>query len=96
VGIPLPFVGLAMCMFAFLGAFARYVSGEAAPVHKDTFNYLAQGTQGGVKTVATAVGQGLAAGMSKGRPAEVHCPSCHQANDTDAKFCKRCGTPIAG
>src|ERR1700730_7245113 len=56
------FLGVSMCMFGFLGSFARYVSGEAAPVQKDTFNYLAEGTKEGVKTIATAIGQGVAAG----------------------------------
>jgi hypothetical protein len=67
LGIPLLFAGLTMCMFGFLGAMARYVSGEGAPVQKDTFNYLAGGTQEGVRTVATAVGAGLAAGMAEAR-----------------------------
>jgi hypothetical protein len=65
VGLLLLFVGISMSMFGFLGSFARYVSGEAAPVQKDTFNYLAEGMQEGVKTVATAIGEGLAAGMHK-------------------------------
>jgi hypothetical protein len=42
VGLPLLGVGAAMSMFAFLGSVSRYVSGEAAPVQKDTFNYLAR------------------------------------------------------
>lgn len=38
LGMPLLFVGIVMCQLAFLGTVARYVSAEAAPVHKDTFN----------------------------------------------------------
>jgi hypothetical protein len=81
-------------MYAFLGSFTRYVFGETAPVQKDTFNYLAEGTQGGVRTVATAVGEGLAAGMRQGGAAGSRCLRCHHYNDADAKFCKNCGTAL--
>jgi len=94
LGIPLLFVGVSMCMFGFLGAFARYVSGEGAPVTKDTFNYLADGTKEGVRTVATALGAGIAAGMAEARAAG-HCPKCGQGNDADARFCKHCGAGLA-
>ena len=60
LGMPILFVGTAMCMFGFMGAVARYQAGEVAPVGKDTFNYLAEGTEDGVQTVAAAVGAGLA------------------------------------
>lgn len=89
VGMPLLFVGVAMSMFGFFGAFARYVFGEAAPVHKDTFNYLAEGTKQGVRTIATAVGEGFAAGR-----AAVFCQQCGKGNESDAKFCKNCGAAI--
>jgi hypothetical protein len=38
VGMPLLFVGIVMCMFGYLGAFQRYVTGESAPVAKDVVN----------------------------------------------------------
>ena len=94
VGMPLLFLGAAMSMFGFLGSFTRYVSGEAAPVQKDTFNYLAQGTKEGVRTLATAIGEGLAEGMSKDRHVVKRCPSCDHENESDAKFCKNCGTSL--
>ena len=90
LGIPLLAVGLGMTQFAYLGAFARYVAGEAAPVQKDTFNYLAEGTKEGVKTLATAVGEGFAAA---GRT-QVRCRKCNHGNDADAKFCKNCGASL--
>jgi hypothetical protein len=62
--MPILFVGIVMCMFGFLGALARYQAGEVAPVGKDTFNHLAEGTKGGVQTVATAVGAGLTQGLA--------------------------------
>jgi zinc-ribbon domain len=94
VGIPLLGVGVAMCMFAFLGSFSRYISGEAAPVQKDTFNYLAHGTREGVKTLASAVGEGLAGGIGKEERVVKRCPSCDHENDSDAKFCKNCGSSL--
>jgi len=94
IGLPLLVLGLALTHFAFLGSFARYVSGEAAPVMKDTFNYMAEGTKGGVRTTAQALGEGLAEGLSTTKPKAI-CPRCNLANDPDAKFCKNCGTAMA-
>jgi hypothetical protein len=94
IGMPLLFIGTAMSMFGFLGSFTRYVSGEAAPVQKDTFNYLAHGTREGVKTLASAVGEGLAEGIGKDSQALKRCLSCDHENDMDAKFCKNCGSSL--
>ena len=94
VGMPLLAIGLAMCSFAFQGAILRYQAGEVAPVAKDTVNYMAEGTQQGVKTVATTIGEGLAAGMSGSRKAVNRCPRCSHSNDADANFCKNCGAAL--
>jgi protein-S-isoprenylcysteine O-methyltransferase Ste14 len=59
VGLPLLFVGGAMCMFGFVGAVARYTAAEQVPVATDAINDLAEGTQGAVKTVARAVAEGV-------------------------------------
>jgi hypothetical protein len=96
LGIPVLFVGVVLCLMGFLGSLARYVSGEAAPVQKDTFNYLAEGTKGGVKTLAQALGEGLAAEMGRDGKAKTHCPRCEHGNDADAKFCNKCGAPLGG
>jgi hypothetical protein len=95
LGMPLLFVGLVLCGFAFQGAIARYQAGEVAPVAKDAFNYMAEGTQEGVKTVATAVAEGIAAGVAGPRKADSPCPRCSHSNDADAKFCKNCGAVLA-
>ena len=87
VGMPLLAVGLGICQYAFLGSVARFVAGEAAPVGKDTFNYMAEGTQEGVRTVARAVGEGLAS-------AGVACPRCRHVNGAGAKFCSNCGAAL--
>jgi hypothetical protein len=93
VGMPLLAIGLAVTKMGFLGSFVRYHSGEVAPVQKDTFNYLAKGTQDGVKTLAAAVGEGLAAGRAA--RTGVHCRRCNRGIDADARFCKNCGVSLA-
>jgi hypothetical protein len=64
VGMPLMFVGGVMCQFGYLGSVARYVAAESAPVAKDTFNYMADGTQEGIKKVARAVTEGIDEGRT--------------------------------
>ena len=59
VGMPLLFVGTAMCMYGYLGAFYRYVAGESAPVAKDVVNYMGENIQPGVKAVAKAATEGI-------------------------------------
>ena len=68
IGIPLLFVGTVMCMFGFMGAVSRYVAAEQAPVAKDTINYMADGTQESVRTVARAAAQGVQEGMRGDQP----------------------------
>ena len=78
--------GIWATKFGYLGAAARYVAGETAPVARDTANYVLDGTKETIREVASAVrgdgGKGLA------------CPKCGHANDTDAKFCDECGTAL--
>ena len=93
IGLPLLAIGVGVTQFAFFGSIARYFLGETAPVVKDTFNYLAEGTKGGVKTTAQAIGEGLATGMAPG-PKTTICARCKQANDADARFCKGCGAAL--
>jgi hypothetical protein len=59
IGLPLIFVGGAMCLFGFLGAFQRFVAGEFAPVAKDVFNYMGENVQPGIKAVAQAAAEGV-------------------------------------
>jgi len=81
------------CMFVgtkigYLGAVARYMAGESAPVAKDTFNYMADGTKEGVRDIASAIKDGITGGF-------VSCPHCQESNDSDAKFCNECGETIS-
>jgi hypothetical protein len=59
VGMPLLFVGTAMCMYGYMGAYYRYVAGEAAPVAKDVANYMGENVQPGVKAVSKAATEGM-------------------------------------
>jgi hypothetical protein len=91
VGLPLMFVGGVMCQFGFMGSVARYVASQGAPVAADTFNYMADETRDGVKTVASAVAEGVRDGMR----GEKVCAKCGIRNDHDSRFCKGCGVAIA-
>ena len=92
LGMPIFFVGSVLTMFGFVGAVSRFSAGEMAPVAKDTFNYMAEGTQDGVKTLASAIGQGLRGDTSPGASAPgIRCSKCNNTNDVEAKFCDECG-----
>jgi hypothetical protein len=89
VGIPLIGVGSMICQFAFFGAVARYMAGEAAPVGKDTFNYMAHGTRDGIRDVTSAIREGLTGETDPN--GQIRCSSCQHPNDAEAKFCEQCG-----
>ena len=94
LGLPFLFVGSVMIMFGFLGKVARFQAQELAPVAKDTFNYMAEGTRDGVKTMAGAVGEGLSEGgfgVGGGSSTKVRCHKCNALLPAEAKFCSQCG-----
>jgi hypothetical protein len=97
LGMPMLFVGGVMTGYGFMGRIARYHAEEMAPVAKDAFNYMAEGTREGVRTMAGAIGQGLSEGGfgSGGSQAKVRCHKCKHVVDDDAKFCDSCGQPLA-
>jgi len=95
LGLPLLGIGLQISGLGFLGTFTRYVSGQTAPVQRDTFNYLAEGTSEGVRTIAEAAAQGFSAGTTQRAAADVvACPHCHALNPHEARFCDQCGTAL--
>jgi hypothetical protein len=95
IGLPLMFVGGVMSQFGFMGAVARYVAGEGAPVAADTINYVADETKGSVETVARAAAKGIVAGIEEGRATASFCPHCGNGVKADFKFCPKCGKPTA-
>ena len=66
LGMRMLFTDTVMCMFGFMGAVSRYVAAEQAPVAKDTINYMADGTQDAVRTVARAAAKGVQEGLQGG------------------------------
>ncbi|MBL7222776.1 MAG: zinc ribbon domain-containing protein [Candidatus Brocadiae bacterium] len=97
IGLPLLGLGVGITRFAYMGAITRYMASEVAPVGKDTFNYMADGTHDGIRTVARAVGEGLGLRQAgEAVQAAACCQKCGADNDADAKFCKQCGDAIPG
>src|SRR5262245_33649233 len=45
LGLPLLWLGFVLTSAGFASTVQRYMAGESAPVAKDTFNYLAEGTK---------------------------------------------------
>jgi hypothetical protein len=95
VGMPLLAIGMTITKFAFLGAAARYLAGETAPVGKDVTNYMVAGTKDSIRDVATAVGEGFAAaGRGSAAARLIVCPKCGVENEATANFCDRCGAAV--
>ena len=95
VGMPLLFAGGVMTQMGFMGKVIRYMSQEAAPPAKDTFNYMADGTKDGIKTVVGAIGEGLReSGLGGGSQTMVRCHKCNALAPADAKFCGQCGQSL--
>jgi hypothetical protein len=92
VGMPLLAVGAMISKFAYIGAVARYLASEVAPVGKDMTNYMVDGTKDSVRDMATAIGEGFVAAHS---PHTVRCQKCGRENDLTANFCEECGAPFA-
>ena len=71
----------------------RYQAGEVAPVGRDTFNYMAEGTSSGIRTVARSVAEGFA--EAGGHQADTTCPSCRGVVDPTDRHCIHCGATLA-
>ena len=91
LGMPTLFVGIVISKFAYVGTVLRYMSAESAPVAKDTFNYMADGTKEGVRDIAGAIREGILGSEDT----QLVCPSCQCVNDVAARFCDQCGQPIS-
>ncbi|HUT29316.1 MAG TPA: zinc-ribbon domain-containing protein [Sedimentisphaerales bacterium] len=94
VGMPLLFVGAVLCMFGFMGKVARYQAAEIGPVARDAFNYMAEGTEQGIKTVAGAIGKGLREAATTVPQAKVRCHKCNNLAEENAQFCSSCGAAL--
>jgi hypothetical protein len=97
LAFPFLIAGAIMTNFGYMGKIARYHASQMAPVAKDTFNYMADGTADGIKTMASAIGEGLSeGGINLGGSAEpmIKCHKCNETVDADSKFCSGCGAPM--
>ena len=103
LGGPLTVFGLPVTFMGYMGKIARYQASEIAPVGKDTFNYMVDGTKESLKTASQAIGTGLGAGISAGmsgfasgaQQTKIRCHKCNELLDEDAKFCDNCGSAVA-
>lgn len=96
VGAPLTFFGVVLTSTGYAGSIARFHAAQYTPVAKDTFNYMAEGTQDGIKTVARSITQGIREGAAEGSddlPLQ-RCPACGYVETGDARFCSGCGKPL--
>jgi hypothetical protein len=94
VGMILLGIGIHLTRLGYMGKIMRYMSQEMAPPAKDTFNYLADETKDGIKTVAGAVAEGVREGFADKSRSAVRCQGCGTANLGDAKFCIQCGRAL--
>jgi len=67
-GMPLLMVGVVMCKFGYLGTITRYWAAETAPVAKDTFNYVAEGAQPGLRAIGKSITEGMVEGQKTQEP----------------------------
>jgi len=95
VGFPLSAIGFAICKFAFIGTVARYMASEVAPVGKDVVNYMADGSKGAVRDIASAIGEGLSSSNNDREVQIVRCHKCNENNEASSKFCKNCGMSLS-
>jgi hypothetical protein len=97
VGLPMLGIGLAIAKAGYMGAMFRYFMGEAAPVGKDTFNYMARGTGPAARDFARDVSRGVAEGlgMADSHRTDSFCPQCGAETTADAHYCSRCGAQLA-
>ena len=91
VGLPLVAAGIGMTTAGYKGAIARYSAGELAPVAADTFNYVADTTQEGVRTMVGGVVAGLRDEAGGKTEHAVICRRCGAENGEASKFCDQCG-----
>ena len=59
IGFPMLWFGGMLFLLAHLGTIKRFMAGEAAPVAKDTINYMGKNTKEGVSDFAEALFDGM-------------------------------------
>lgn len=102
--LPLLGFGAQLALFGFMGSILRFQAQQMAPVARDLTNYMAEGTQDGVRTSSRALATGLREGlagaplinMSSGAAddASMRCPTCGAGNQAGSKFCDQCSAAL--
>ncbi len=103
LGGPFVVFGVAITFFGYMGKIVRYQAQEIAPVGKDTFNYMVDGTKDSLKQASRSIGEGLGAGIGAGinsfsptgNQTKIRCHKCNELLDENAKFCDNCGAALA-
>lgn len=94
IGLPLIFVGLVCTMFGFMKKFNSFTASQVAPVQKDVANYMLDGTREEMGKTAKTIFSSIDTSNAKSEKQSKRCPRCGELNDSTAKFCDNCGTPL--
>lgn len=90
LGSPMAFVGIALLILSYKKEIGTYIKNESVPV----INEAADELKPAVKSVVSAVKEGLKGEVTKDEKSERICPHCGKHNDTDHAFCAFCGKPL--
>lgn len=90
LGFPMIFIGTVLLIFGFKKEIGTYIKNESVPV----INEAADELKPAVKSVVSAVKEGLKGEEPKDEQSERVCPHCGKHNDADHTFCAYCGKPL--
>lgn len=90
IGLPTFGVGLMLLLFGFKKEISTYVKNESVPV----INEAADELKPAVKSVVSAVKEGLQGEETTQEKGDRICPHCGKNNDADHAFCAYCGKPL--
>lgn len=106
IGMPLIFIGIVFLIFGFMKELNSFAASQSAPVHKDVFNYMLDGTREELSKTINASNKIVCPNCkcendkdalfcsSCGHKLKNICSKCNAENDADAKFCKNCGEEL--
>lgn len=87
IGLPLTALGVWLTALGYMKKFGSFVASQAAPVAKDTINYVIDGTSDTISQTVNKI-------KKDGQNTNVICPNCQSPNPSSAKFCNSCGKPL--
>jgi len=92
LAMPFLMAGAIITRFGYMGSVARYTASEIAPVAKDVTNYMIDGTKDQIIDLADGI---LGRKLAKAQEPAKACYRCGEVANPGAKFCDRCGVPLA-